>query len=359
MSERAGPSMGEIKSLLQANVDSLARALAPRGSRSGKWWLAHNPTREDAKPSLGIGLTGNAPGAWKDFATGEKGDVFDLIAYVNGFPSMKTKVTPTMQWAREWLGLDGASPPEVRQRIFSAKADAEKRAKYAEERAAKNARRAKAFYLESRKHQFVGSPAARYLASRGLDIARLPRLPGCLGWLPEMWHSESDTKWPAMIACFTGDDGSVVAIHRTYLALDGSGKAPVKPVRKIWPQFAGSAIRLWRGASGLPIDKANEEAEKHGTRETLVIVEGVEDGLSVALSCPDLRIWCAGSLSNLANLKIPPCVDEVIICADNDWGKAEARAALDRGIEAIAAQGVKVKVARSTFGKDVNDALVA
>lgn len=362
MSERGGPSFIDIKALLQQSIVSLARTLAPNGERSGKWWVARNPTRDDVKPSFGIGLTG-VPGAWMDFATGDKGDVFDLIAYVNGFPPMKTDVKPTLDWAREFLGLAGVGCPsgkgmpeeEMRARIQTAKAEAAKREKDAAERAAKNMRRAKAIYLDARKAQFDLTPAAIYLAGRGLDVRQLSRMPGCLGYLPEMWHSETNTKWPVMIAGFTNDAGETIAVHRTYLRPDGSGKAPVSPARKIWPSFEGAAIRLWRGESGLSIDAA----AKQGLRETLVLVEGVEDGLSVALSAPQYRVWCAGSLSNIANIKIPECVDEVIVCADNDWGKKQAQQLLDRGIEAIISQSKAVRVARSNRGKDMNDALVA
>lgn len=353
MSER-GPSFAEIKALLQASIESLARTLAPAGHRNGKWWVACNPTRDDVKPSFGIGLTG-VPGAWVDFATGDKGDVFDLIAYVNGLPPMKADVKPTLDWARSFLGINGAAPAVVASRIKTAKADAEKRAREAAERSVKNARRAKAFYLDAKKAQFDLTPAALYLAGRGLDVRQLSRMPGCLGYLPEMWHSETNTKWPVMIAGFSNDAGETIAVHRTYLRPDGSGKAPVSPQRKIWPSYEGAAIRLWRGESGLSI----EAAAKQGLRETLVLVEGVEDGLSVALSDPQYRVWCAGSLSNIANIRIPECVDEVIVCADNDWGKKQAQALLNRGVEAIISQSKAVRVARSNRGKDMNDALVA
>lgn len=354
MSARGGPTFAEIKSMLQSSIVSLAQKLVPNGTRNGKWWVACNPTRDDAKASFGIGLTG-VPGAWCDFATGDKGDVFDLIAYIQNYPSMKVDVKPTLDWAREFLGLDGAPPPVVEARIKAAKADADKRAKEAAETAAKKMRRAKAIYLDAKKAQFDLTPAAIYLAGRGLDVRQLSRLPGCLGYVPEMWHSETNTKWPVMIAGFTNNAGETIAVHRTFLRPDGSGKAPVTPQRKIWPSFEGAAIRLWRGESGLSIDAA----AKQGLRETLVLVEGVEDGLAVALSAPQYRVWCAGSLANIANIKIPECVDEVIVCADNDWGKKQAQQLLDRGVEALISQTVKVKVARSNRGKDMNDALVA
>ena len=156
-----------------------------------------------------------------------------------------------------------------------------------------------------------------------------------------------------MVAGLTGRDNRIVAVHRTFLAADGSNKAPVTPARKIWPNFHGAAVRLWRGESKLSID----DAAKHGVRETLVITEGVEDGLSVAMAMPDLRIWCAGSLGNLANLVLPECIDEVIVCQDNDWGKRQAQLLFNKAIDAFVSQKRELRDERSHFGKDANYAL--
>ena len=346
----------EIKALLKARAEQLARQLAPEGSRTGNYWSAKNPTRTDrAAGSFVIWIAGPGAGAWKDYAGDcesggrDTGDVITLIQYCAGLPDLKT----TLDWARGWLGLE--KMPEVERHRRVAEATAAQSTVEAEHLAkAEKARRgAMAIYVNSKKTAWPGSVAERYLAGRGIRLAVLGRKPGALGFLPTALHSESNSHWPAMVACFTGNDETVVAVHRTFLALDGSGKAPVLPARKIWPSFRGAAIRLWRGDSGLSI----AEAAKHGLRETLVITEGVEDALSVAIASPKHRVWAAGALNNIGTLTLPECIDEVIVCADNDWDKPEAQKALQRGLEALARQGVKVRVARSPVGKDVNDAL--
>lgn len=348
------PALPEIKAMLQANVEALARQLAPDGRRAGRWWVARNPRREDNNPSFGIGLYGGAPGAWKDFATGEKGDVIGLIQYVHGL-DMRT----SLDWARAWLGIDGAPAVAVEKKLKEARADAAQRAAQEAERADKNRRAAKAIYLAARKQPFVPSPAHSYLITRGLDVSHLARrVPGCLGWLPDELHVETNSRWPVMIAAFTAEDGQVAAVHKTFLARDGSGKAPVSPARKIWPGFKGAAIRLWRGASGRSIDQAMAHFTRTGECDaTLVLTEGVEDGLSVVLACPEMRVWAAGSLANLAEITVPECCDDVVVCADNDWGKPQAQALLNKAVAALSRQGARVRIARSRVGKDVNDAL--
>ena len=173
---------------------------------------------------------------------------------------------------------------------------------------------------------------------------------------PAQKHRESGQSFPAIVAAMIGADNQFIAIHRTFLAPDGFGKAPVEPVRKIWPRFGGTgaAVHLWRGETGLPADKA----AKQGLWDSLALTEGIEDGLSVAIGCPELRVWCVGALGNMAAIRLPPCCGEAIVFADNDWGKPEAQALLNKGLNALAQQkNVPVKVARSSWGKDTNDAL--
>jgi hypothetical protein len=356
----------DIKALLQADVLRLVRALGLEGHRSGNYWMCRSRAHDAKIGGMWVTIGGGMAGAWVDAVSGDKGDVIKLIGHIKGL----TEYRDMFAWAREFLGL-GTMTEEQRRR---ASQEAQKKAVAASvadaQRLAKNRRRAKAVFLDSKKHAFVDSVADLYLKSRGIDIRALTRLPGCIGFLPSRHHLETQTSWPVLTACFTDDAGEFAAMHATFLARDGSGKAPLPPIpkadgsfdeapeRKIWPGFKGAAIRLWRGASKRSIADANAWAEKHGEMETLVLCEGVEDGLSSVLAAPELRTWAAGSLANLANIKLPPCVDRVIVWRDNDWGKPQAADQFAKAIQALMAQGVRVDVARSAIGKDANDALM-
>lgn len=339
----------DIKALLQARIEALARDIAPEGSRSGKYWIAKCPWRADRKAgSFWISLRG-APGAWRDEASGEKGDVFKLIERSQGL----AKFQDVAAWARNWLGMGPALDPGAVQKAKARieydrdKADARDAQKLAE-----NRNRAQSLWLKCVAH-LEGSPVETYLNSRGIWLGELERVPGCLRWHPCLQHYEAKRVFPAMVVLMTGADDKVAAIHRTWIAPDGSGKAPVEPVRKIWPSFSGATMRLARGETGL----SAIEATRRGMVDKLILCEGVEDGLSLAVACPGYRVWAAGSLGNLANIKLPDCCAEVIVAADNDWGKPQAEKLLKRGLEALAAQRRPVKVARSSIGKDFNDAL--
>jgi hypothetical protein len=358
MTERRG-DRDEVKALLKLRIAELCKHLLPDGYRSGRYWMARNPTRHDRHAgSFWVVLSGTAAGAWKDSAGGDrdKGDVIGLIAYIH-----RTEFKEALGWARGWLGLADMPAALKRQQLLQAQARRETEEKRDAQKLLDERRKAKGVWLYCKHKTLLGTVAETYLTGRHIPLRVLPRQPGALRFSPEQWHPESRKAWPAIVAAMTGAGGDIVAIHRTFLALDGSGKAPIDPQRKIWPRFkgTGAAIHLWRGETGI----SHIDAHKQGLWDTLVITEGFEDGLSVAVACPEYRVWCAGTLGNIAELTLPECAGEVIVCADNDWGKPEAAQALERALTALARQGRPgqriVKTARSLVGKDVNDALRA
>jgi hypothetical protein len=344
----------DVKAMLQARIESLAKHLAPDGQRAGRYWMARNPTRDDRRiGSFWIAISGT-PGAWRDEATGDKGDVFGLIGYCTGLP-----FRDVMQWARDWLGIARLDDGKIREARAAVRAMEGADEKEAARLLAHNRRKAFALWLKA-SEKLTATPVETYLRTRCIDLAALRHPPRALRFAPRR-HTETGMTLPAMLALMSGPDPSggaeavPYAVHCTFLANDGMGKAPVTPVRKMWPSFKGGAIRLSNGETKL----RPSEAAKQGLLDTLCLCEGVEDGLSIAMACPELRVWAVGSLGNLAHQRLPECCAEVIVAADNDWGKPQAMKALDTAIETLVAQGRPVRVARSPVGKDANDALLS
>ena len=159
-----------------------------------------------------------------------------------------------------------------------------------------------------------------------------------------------------MVAAISGADGSaLVAIHRTWLAQDGTtgrwGKASLQNPKMTLGSYAGGAIRIARGASGKPLAQAPD-----GDR--VVLAEGIETALSVALACPELRVLAAVSLANIGRVVLPPAVRHVTLAADNDGGNVAAQRALQTAVERFLAQGRTVAVAMPEQpGSDWNDVL--
>ena len=93
--------------------------------------------------------------------------------------------------------------------------------------------------------------------------------------------------WPAMVALVThGADGTPLAIHRTFLARDGGGKAPVDPQKMMLGPCRGGAVRL-----GEPGD-------------VLMVGEGIETCLA-AMQATGNPAWAALSTSGLRSLDLP------------------------------------------------------
>jgi putative DNA primase/helicase len=170
-----------------------------------------------------------------------------------------------------------------------------------------------------------------YLVSRGLHLPPPSTL---------RFHSlkhPSGGIWPAMVGLVTqGTDGKPVAIHRTYLARDGAGKAPVDPQKMMFGPCRGGAVWL-----GLP-------------RDVLMVGEGIESCLAAMVATGD-PAWAALSTSGLRALDLPGGVREVIVLADgDDPGEAAARDCAWRWRR----EGRRVRIARPPGGMDFNDLLV-
>jgi len=171
-----------------------------------------------------------------------------------------------------------------------------------------------------------------YLASRGLTCSAPPSLRFHRG----LKHPSGGI-WPCMVALVTlGADDTPLAIHRTFLAREGLGKAPLEPAKMMLGPCRGGAVRL--GEPG----------------EVLMIGEGIETCLA-AMQATGHPAWAALSTSGLRALDLPGCVREVIVLADgDDPGEAAARDCALRWMR----QGRRVRIARPPRGLDFNDVLL-
>jgi hypothetical protein len=140
-----------------------------------------------------------------------------------------------------------------------------------------------------------------------------------------------------MIAPVTrGVDGLLLAIHRTFLARDGAGKAPVDPQKMMLGPCRGGAVRL------APLGSV------------LMVGEGIETCIA-AMQAIGHPAWAALSTSGLRTLDLPKDVRDVIVLADgDDAGEAAARDCAWRWKR----EGRRVRIARPPQGMDFNDMLV-
>lgn len=363
-------TIDELKDMLLAQIGQVAYHYAPpvAGSYEDKGrYFTLNPGRADRSVgSFYIQLSGPKAGRWTDHATGQFGDVIDLIALHLG-----CSTADAVREARSYLGLQSASPEDIARRRAAAERAKQQRAeaeRVAAEERERRRQRAKALWL-SGQAGLRGTPAAAYLRDRrGIDLEAMGRQPGSLRFLASCRYHHIDQQtgeviegdWPAMLASVTSRRGEMIACHRTWLAIAQDGrwdKAPVPKPKKVLAEFGGGWIPIWSGAGARGGKAGPLSQAPAGT--TVYITEGIEDALSVAALLPEARVLAAISLSNLASVDLPPQVARVVIVGDQD-ANPEARAALDRAVAAHRKAGRACGLWLNAHGgKDINDALRA
>lgn len=363
-------SLDEIKDLLLASCDAVVYRYAPpaKGSHEvrGRYFTL-NPGRADRSVgSFCVQMHGPRAGRWNDYATGEHGDIIDLIAL-----SLGCSLSDAVREARAYLGLQSASPADLRRRqeaAARARAQRAAAARHEAQRRARRARAARALWL-SGQAGLRGTPVEAYLRDRrGIDLAAIGRQPASLRYLHACRYEHTDPEtgevisgsWPAMLACVVGAKGAIIACHRTWLAIAPDGrwdKAPVPKAKKVLGRFAGGWIPIWTGKG--PRGGKGKALSDAPPGSTLYVTEGIEDALSVVALAPDLRVVAGISLSNLGSLELPQSIGRVVLVADQDESP-DARKALERAQEQHRKAGRAVALWQNRWGgKDINDALRA
>jgi hypothetical protein len=308
---------------LAENAEADCRQYLPAGRREGSYWivgdLQNNPGR-----SLFVRLTGPAsgPGAagkFTDGATGEHGDLLDIIRERTGisrFPDLLAE-------ARAHLGRPQPVPPDTPVR---------RKAK------APGGTPAAAAHLFAASVPVSGTLADTYLRSRGLTQGGTT---SALRFHPKCWHrDEGQTRSiprPALIAAVTDGAGALQGVHRTWLASDGQGKAAVETQRRAMGHLLGNAVRL----------------TPH--EDILVVGEGIETMLSLAEAVPGLPVWAALSSGHLGAVLLPEGLQRLYIAVDRDpAGQGAAERLSARAHDA----GIGCQVLEPRLG-DFNDDLRA
>lgn len=178
----------------------------------------------------------------------------------------------------------------------------------------------------------AGTIAETYLRSRGIVV----RPPPSLRFHPRCPHP-SGVMFPALVALVQHVEHGPVAIHRTFLKPDGSGKVDTTPDKASLGPVSGGAIRLGILRAG----------------QWLAIGEGIETTLSV-MQAGGLPGWAALSAGGIRSLVLPPEARMVVICADNDLNGVGQRAAHDAA-ERWLAEGRRVRIAVPSQPGDFND----
>jgi hypothetical protein len=269
----------------------------------------------DKGRSLYVRLSGEGAGRWTDAATGEHGDLLDLIRFNKNLRNCREALEEAQLFLREPLPV--VSCPKSGQRSIQDRLAAVKR-------------------LHALARPVPGTLAETYLRTRGI-MARLDW--PSLRFHPACYYRADDKapleRWPALIAVVTDLSGGMTGLQRTYLARDGGGKAPLADPRRAMGQLRGNAVRF-----GEPAD-------------IMAAGEGVETVLSLFSLFPAIPMAAALSAAHLAALLLPSGLRRLYVLRDND---AAGLRAADRLAGRARNAGIDCHILRPS-AKDLNDDL--
>ncbi|MGC8202607.1 DUF7146 domain-containing protein [Aliiroseovarius sp. PTFE2010] len=276
----------DIARRLAEEAEIVCRHYLSNGRKQGRYWIVGDVQNTPGR-SLYVRLTGpiygrGAAGKWTDSATGQHGDLLDLIALNMGI----TNLRDTLDEARRFLSL----PQTDRDRAANPPAS----------RGSPEAARR----LWAMGQPMYGTLVERYLTGRGLtglgDLDSLRFHPSCFYWREDHALTVPPKAWPALLAKVTDLDGQLTGLHRTWLDPATADKAPVIPPRKAMGNLLGHGVRI---------------GEPNGM---LAAGEGLETMLSLHLALPKLPAVAALSANHLAALQLPADLRRLYIAVDAD-----------------------------------------
>jgi hypothetical protein len=313
-------TVSDLASRLAANAEAVCRHYLPNGKRAGAYWCVGDVHGAPGR-SLYVRLRGplsgkGAAGRWTDAATGERGDLLDLIRAAQSLSGL----ADALEEARRFLDRTRTSAEHP--------ALSPTDASYAARRLWNTAR------------AIAGTVAEAYFRARGIQLG--PTEGGALRFHPRCFYRSDDRDpvgmpdaWPALLAAVTGWDGKMTGLQRIWLDPARATKAPVGSPRRALGHLLGKAVRF--GA----VD------------DVMTAGEGIETVLSLRSALPSLPLAAALSASNLASLLPPPGLRRLYIARDND---EVGRWAVDRLTSRMAQAGIEVIVLVPHLG-DFNDDL--
>ena len=279
----------ELSQRLSANAQGVCCHYLPSGRREGRYWTVGDVTGTPGR-SLYVRLFATERGAvgnWVDAATGEHGDLLDLIR----LNRRHGRLAETIDEAERFLSL----PPLPRDDSCDPVA---------------RAGPARAGSPAAAKRLFAASkPIGRTLADRYLRSRSITRLTGLteLRFHPRCYYMPNGDDapgtpgtFPALIAAVTDNDGVQTGTHRTWIDPSGLKKADVASPRRAMGNILGNAVRI--GPPG----------------EVLIAGEGIETMLSLREVLPDMPMVAATSSTHLAAIRFLPQLRRLYVARDRD-----------------------------------------
>ncbi|HLG85927.1 MAG TPA: toprim domain-containing protein [Alphaproteobacteria bacterium] len=318
----------ELAHRLAREAEAVCRHYLSNGKREGRYWLVGDVYNTPGR-SMFVRLQNSQKGPagkWTDAATGEHGDLLDVIRHSLGLRDFRE----VAEEAKRFLKLPRTETERVT-RLPPAPSVVPGRPQ-------ESARRL--FAISS---PIVGTIVETYLRSRGIANVQHG---GSLRFHPRCYyrpdeHLPTET-WPAMIACVTDLAGRITGVHRTWLDPNGFdrirlGKAPIDTPRRAMGDLLGNAVRF-----GAPYD------------DVLVAGEGIETMLSLRCALPTLPMAAALSANHLSAMLLSSSLRRLYIARDADAAGDMVQAILSNRARAAGIEAIPLSPRLGDFNEDLH-----
>ena len=302
----------ELSRRLAREAEAVCRSYLPEGRRRGRYWIVGDVLGTPGR-SLFVKLAGEGRGRWTDAATGENGDLLDLIRINQGHAAFRDTLDEARHFLRDPVPLRASPRFRPARHCDDRQTGAEK--------------------LHSLSRPVRGTLAEVYLHGRSitarLDLPSLRFHPAC--YYRADRHAPLEA-WPALLGIVTDLAGNLTGLQRTWLARDGSGKAPLADPRRAMGHLLGNAVRF-------------------GTvHDIMAAGEGIETVLSLLSLFPALPMAAGLSATHLSAIAFPPGLRRLYILRDNDVAGDFAE---ERLVERCGDFGIEARVL-TPAAKDLN-----
>ena len=313
-------SAADLARRLACHAEAVCRHYLSNGRREGRTWRVGDVYNTPGS-SLSVRLTGSGSGPggaghWTDFATGEHGDLLDVIARTRRLEAFRD----VLDEARRFLSLPRWESTELR-------SDGPPAASGSPEAARR---------LFASAKPICGTLAETYLRNRGISS---PPNVFALRFHPRCFHRQHQgapcETWPALLAAVTDVRGFITGVQRTWLARDGTGKAPLATPRRALGRLLGNGVRFGRAT------------------DVMAAGEGIETMLSLRTVLPDLPMVAALSATHLTALVLPPGLRRLYVVQDNDRAGRRAAQALTARAAAAGVEARSMVPQADDFNSDL------
>jgi hypothetical protein len=286
------------------------------------------------KGSLVVNIRGQKQGLWRDFQTGEGGDMLNLIQHAMELSNFKN----VLQEATRFLG--GYS---TYTHVDSSAKVIQNKVTDVDGYTLQKIQKARDIYHATQ--SIEGTLAERYLREhRGIQGALYDKT---FRYHPNLKNWMTGETYPALIVAARDDKDKVCGIQAIFLDSKTATKASVGHHAKLSRGLIGEGALVH---PGLPSGK-------------IAFAEGPETALSVACAHPDWTVYVTFGVSNFDKVPLKAKSKHIVICADNDGPDSATAKGVERAANILARKGIDVWVAEPKKSDDLkkwdfNDSLI-